>query len=55
LVGAAAIRLTHDNVAAVYAASGLLTAVIAGAFAFGPIRHGDRYLAEVKEKATGAP
>jgi MFS family permease len=51
LVGAAAIRLT-GSVAAVYAASGILTALIAVAFAFSPIRHGDRYLVEAKADAA---
>jgi MFS family permease len=47
LVGAAVIRAT-DDVAAVYAGMGLVTAAIAAAFAFSPIRHGERYLAEAK-------
>jgi MFS family permease len=47
LAGAAVIRAT-DDVAAVYAGMGILTAVIAAAFWFSPIRHGDRYLAEAK-------
>jgi hypothetical protein len=57
LVGAAAIQLT-GSVAGVYAVSGVLTAMVATAFAFGPVRHGDRYLAEAgadsptKEKLT---
>ncbi len=51
LVGAAAIHLT-GSVADVYAASGVLTALIALAFAFSPIRHGDRYLAEAKADAA---
>lgn len=50
LVGAAAIQIT-GSVADVYAASGLLTAFIAAAFAFSPIRHGDRYLAEARKDA----
>lgn len=45
LAGAALIRLT-SSVSDVYAASGALSAVIAALFAFSPIRHGDRYLAE---------
>jgi MFS family permease len=48
LAGAVAINLTH-NVAAVYAATGLLTAAIAAGFAFSPIREGDRYIAEAAE------
>jgi hypothetical protein len=54
LIGAAAIQLTH-SIAGVYAVSGLLTATIAVVFAFGPIRHGDRYLAEANETAWDAP
>jgi len=53
LVGAAAIRLTGD-VAAVYAAGGILTALIALAFAFSPLRHGDRYLAAAEAEAGAA-
>jgi predicted MFS family arabinose efflux permease len=53
LTGAAAIRITH-SVVGVYAVSGLLTAVIAIAFAFSPLRHGDRYLAEAAEEAEAA-
>jgi hypothetical protein len=63
LAGAAAIRLS-GNVADVYAATGVLTALIALSFAFSPVRHGDRYLAEaasakaasaaVPEEGTGA-
>jgi MFS family permease len=45
LAGAAAIRLS-GSVADVYAAAGALTALIALSFAFSPVRHGDRYLAE---------
>lgn len=55
--GAAVIEAT-DEVVAVYAGMGLLTAAIAAAFALSPIRHGDRYLAEakrVKEAAAAAP
>lgn len=47
LAGAAVIDATGD-VVAVYAGMGLLTAGIAAAFAFSPIRHGERYLAEAK-------
>jgi hypothetical protein len=53
LAGAAAINLTH-NVAAVYAATGLLTAAIAAGFAFSPIRHGDRYIAEAAQAKAEA-
>lgn len=52
LAGAAAIRLT-GSVADVYAATGILIALIALSFAFSPVRHGDRYLAEAA--AAGAP
>jgi len=45
LAGATAIRLS-GSIADVYAATGALTALIALLFAFGPISHGDRYLAE---------
>ncbi len=45
LAGAAAIRLS-GSVADVYAAAGTLTALIALSFAFSPISHADRYLAE---------
>jgi Transmembrane secretion effector len=45
LAGAAAIRLS-GNVADVYAATGILTALIALSFAFSPVSRGDRYLAE---------
>jgi Transmembrane secretion effector len=44
LAGAAAIQLS-GSVIDVYAATGLLTAVIALSFAFSPVAHGDRYLA----------
>jgi MFS family permease len=54
LAGAAVIRAT-DDVAAVYAGMGLLTAVIAGAFWFSPIRHGERYLAEAKAAKAEPP
>jgi len=47
LAGAAVIKAT-DDVAAVYFGMGILTAVIAAAFWFSPIRHGERYLAEAK-------
>jgi hypothetical protein len=41
----------------VYAATGLLTALIALSFAFSPVSHGDRYLAEAEsaEAARVAP
>ena len=45
IAGAAAINLTH-SVVGVYAVTGALAALIALLFAFSPIRHGDRYLAE---------
>lgn len=54
LAGAAVIRAT-DDVAAVYAGMGLCTAAIAAAFAFSPIRHGERYLAEAKAAGTDEP
>jgi MFS family permease len=60
LAGAAVIRATGD-VAGVYAGMGLLTAAIAAAFAFSPIRHGERYLAEARaakerqDRGDGAP
>jgi hypothetical protein len=60
LAGAAVIRATGD-VAAVYAGMGLLTAAIAAAFVFSPIRHGERYLAEAtaakeeRDRGDGAP
>ena len=50
VAGAAAINLS-GNVAGVYAVIGGLIVVIALAFAFGPITHGDRYLAEAAEAA----
>jgi MFS family permease len=50
VAGAAAINLS-GNVAGVYAVIGGLIVVIALAFAFGPIAHGDRYLAEAAEAA----
>ena len=40
--------------AAVYAAGGILTALIALAFAFSPLRHGDRYLAAAEAEAGAA-
>jgi predicted MFS family arabinose efflux permease len=45
LAGAAAIQLS-GSVADVYAVTGALTALIALLFAFSPVAHGDRYLAE---------
>ncbi len=48
LAGAAAIRIT-GNVSGVYFVTGLLTALIALAFSFSPIRHGDRYMSEAKQ------
>lgn len=48
ITGAVVIKAT-GNVAAVFAGIGLITAGIAAAFAFSPIRHGDRYLAAAKE------
>jgi len=51
LAGAAAIRLT-GSVADVYAAAGILIALMALAFAFSPVRHGDRYLAEAAAAKT---
>ena len=53
LAGAAVIRASGD-VAAVYAGMGLITAAIAVAFAFSPIRHGERYLAEAKAAKEAA-
>jgi ABC-type sulfate transport system permease subunit len=47
--GAALIHAT-GSVRAVYAGSGVLTALIAIGFAFSPIRDGDRYLAEAAER-----
>jgi Major Facilitator Superfamily len=54
LAGAGLIELT-GSVSDVYAASGALSALIAALFAFSPIRHGDRYLAQAVEgsKKTG--
>jgi MFS family permease len=53
LAGAAVIRAT-DDVAAVYAGMGILTALIAAAFWFSPIRHGERYLAEARAARDAA-
>ena len=53
LAGAAAIQLS-GNVADVYAVTGGLTALIALSFAFSPVRHGDRYLAEAAASAASA-
>ena len=47
MTGAAVIEAT-DDVAAVYVGMGLLTAAIAAAFWFSPIRDGDRHLAAAK-------
>lgn len=47
IVGAKVIEAT-DDVAAVYVGMGLLTAAIAAAFAFSPVREGDRYLADAQ-------
>ncbi|MBO0822654.1 MAG: MFS transporter, partial [Actinobacteria bacterium] len=54
LAGAAAIQLS-GSVTGVYAVTGCLTAVIALLFAFSPVRHGDRYLAEAAAKAAAPP
>ena len=48
LAGAAIIDAT-GSVGAVYVGTGLLTALIAAGFAFSPIRHGDRLLAEARD------
>jgi hypothetical protein len=53
LAGAAAINLS-GSVAGVYAVIGGLTAAIAVAFAFGPVAHGDRYLAEAAGRRAGS-
>jgi hypothetical protein len=53
LAGAAAIELTGD-VRLVYGVIGILVAAIAVAFAFSPIRHGERYLAQAAERDRGA-
>jgi hypothetical protein len=49
LLGAWAIEAT-DDVALVFVASGLLTAGIALAFSFSPVREGDHYLEEAKAR-----
>jgi hypothetical protein len=49
LAGAAAINLS-GSVTGVYAVIGGLIAAIALAFAFSPVAHGDRYLAEAAER-----
>lgn len=49
LAGAAAINLS-GSVTGVYAVIGGLTAAIALAFAFSPVAHGDRYLAEAAQR-----
>jgi hypothetical protein len=53
LAGAAAINLT-GSVTDVYAVMGGLIAAIALAFAFSPVGHGDRYLAEAAGLAGGS-
>lgn len=53
LAGAAAIDLS-GNVAAVYAVIGALVALIAVGFAFSPVAHGDRYLAEAARRRAEA-
>ena len=53
VVGAQVIEATGD-VAAVYVATGLLTAAIALAFAFSPVRDGDRYIAEATAASASA-
>ena len=53
LAGAAAINLS-GSVTGVYAVIGVLTAAIALAFAFSPIAHGDRYLAEAADRRAGS-
>jgi MFS family permease len=52
LAGAAAINLS-GSVTGVYAVVGGLTAAIALAFAFSPVAHGDRYLAEAARRRAG--
>jgi hypothetical protein len=52
LAGAAAINMS-GSVTGVYAVIGGLTAAIALAFAFSPVAHGDRYLAEAAERPAG--
>jgi Transmembrane secretion effector len=56
LAGAAAINLS-GSVTGVYAVTGGLIAAIALAFAFSPVAHGDRYLAEAagRQAAGGGP
>ena len=54
IAGARVIEAT-DDVAAVYVGMGLLTAAIAAAFAFSPVRDGDRYLAEAKHSSDTDP
>ena len=53
LAGAAAINLS-GSVTGVYAVIGGLTAAIAIAFAFSPVAHGDRYLAEAAQRQAGS-
>ncbi len=53
LAGAAAINLS-GSVAGVYAVTGGLIAAIALAFAFSPVAHGDRYLAEAAARRAGS-
>lgn len=53
LAGAAAINLS-GSVTGVYAVIGGLTAAIALAFAFSPVAHGDRYLAEAADRRAGS-
>ena len=53
LAGAAAINLS-GSVTGVYAVTGGLIAAIALAFAFSPVAHGDRYLAEAAQRQAGS-
>ena len=53
LAGAAAINLS-GSVTGVYAVTGALTAAIALAFAFSPVAHADRYLAEAAARRAGS-
>ncbi len=53
IAGAAAINAT--SVTTVYAIIGVLSALIALAFAFSPLRQGDRYLAEAAERRIELP
>ncbi len=53
VAGAWLIEVT-DDVAVVFVGSGLLTATIAAAFWFSPIRDGDRYLEEARAKEGAA-